>query len=327
MKVIFDTDPGTDDALAIMMALNSPDIEVLGLTTTGGNASTANATSNALRLLNYVDRLDVPVARGGPRPLEGVYHPNSFHGRAGLSVNLPLPDVKPVAVSARDYIISMASTMRGELSMFAVGPLTNVAKAILKEPRLPSWIKHLYIMGGTVDGRGNRTPHAEFNIWDDALAAQIGAQGGPAGGAHRAELAAAASGPRGLGGARPAHGGGRAASGGDDVAARLGVGGDGGRVRGQDDADVRGGHGGRGGGRGRGGGPPADVGAGGGLVRPVVCGRRLVEGAVFSLGGQPALVPRCPRCPFLFAALPKQFCLPSFVLETPPLGDYHRAPP
>ncbi len=173
MKIIFDTDPGTDDALAIMMVLNSPDIEVLGLTTVGGNASPANATSNALRLLHYAGRNDIPVARGGPRPLVGEYHPNSFHGRAGLSVNLPRPDVKPIGVSAWDFIISHASTMRGELTMFAVGPLTNVAKALLKQPLVASWIKHLYIMGGAVHCPGNRTSKAEFNIWDDADAAQL----------------------------------------------------------------------------------------------------------------------------------------------------------
>ena len=173
MKIIFDTDPGTDDALAIMMALNSPDIEILGVTTVGGNASPANATSNALRLLHYTGRTDIPVARGGPRPLEGVYHPNSFHGRAGLSVNLPRPDVKPIGVPAWDFIISVAASLRGELTMFAVGPLTNVAKALLKQPRVASWIKHLYIMGGAIDCPGNTTPNAEFNIWDDADAAQI----------------------------------------------------------------------------------------------------------------------------------------------------------
>ncbi len=173
MKIIFDTDPGTDDALAIMMALNSPDIEILGVTTVGGNASPANATSNALRLLHYTGRTDIPVARGGPRPLEGVYHPNSFHGRAGLSVNLPRPDVKPIGVPAWDFIISVAASLRGELTMFAVGPLTNVAKALLKQPRVASWIKHLYIMGGAVHCPGNTTPNAEFNIWDDADAAQI----------------------------------------------------------------------------------------------------------------------------------------------------------
>ena len=173
MKIIFDTDPGTDDALAIMMALNSPDIEILGVTTVGGNASPANATSNALRLLHYTGRTDIPVARGGPRPLEGVYHPNSFHGRAGLSVNLPRPDMKPIGVPAWDFIISVAASLRGELTMFAVGPLTNVAKALLKQPRVASWIKHLYIMGGAIDCPGNTTPNAEFNIWDDADAAQI----------------------------------------------------------------------------------------------------------------------------------------------------------
>ncbi len=173
MKIIFDTDPGTDDALAIMMALNSPDIEILGITTVGGNASPANATSNALRLLHYTGRTDIPVARGGPRPLEGVYHPNSFHGRAGLSVNLPRPDVKPIGVPAWDFIISVAASLRGELTMFAVGPLTNVAKALLKQPRVASWIKHLYIMGGAVHCPGNTTPNAEFNIWDDADAAQL----------------------------------------------------------------------------------------------------------------------------------------------------------
>ena len=172
MKIIFDTDPGTDDALAIMAAFNSPDIDVLGVTAVGGNASTANATRNALRLLHYLGRTDVPVARGGPRPLQGVYHPDDFHGRAGLTVNLPLPEVGPLPVPAWDFIVSVASAMRGELTLIAVGPLTNVAKALDREPRLPEWIHHLYIMGGAVECAGNTTPYAEFNIWDDALAAQ-----------------------------------------------------------------------------------------------------------------------------------------------------------
>ncbi len=172
IKAIFDTDPGTDDAVALIAALNSPAMDIVGVTAVGGNASTANAARNALRLLHYMGRTDIPVARGGPRPLQGEYHPDDFHGRAGLTVRLPLPSVGPIKVPAWDHIVSVASALRGELVLIPVGPLTNIAKALEREPRLKDWVKHMYIMGGAFETAGNVTPRAEFNIWDDALAAQ-----------------------------------------------------------------------------------------------------------------------------------------------------------
>ena len=179
--------------------------------------------------------------------------------------------MKPIGVPAWDFIISVAASLRGELTMFAVGPLTNVAKALLKQPRVASWIKHLYIMGGAIDCPGNTTPNAEFNIWDDADAAQMVLNSGIpitlvgldvtnkvllrreedwwrrsrsrtgllAGRVVRNWLRRHPE-RAGMGSARSTDGGRCASPGGDDVQARLGVCGNGrGRDAGQDDRDVR----------------------------------------------------------------------------------------
>ncbi len=171
-KVLIDTDPGTDDALALMMALNSPDLDVLGVTTVGGNATLAHTTRNALRLLEYMERTDVPVYRGSARPLRGRYHYGYyFHGAAGPGVRLPSPKAAPHPTAAPEVITQVASGRRGGLVVVALGPLTNIAKALALEPRLAGWIKELVVMGGAVEAQGNVTQHAEFNIYNDPLAA------------------------------------------------------------------------------------------------------------------------------------------------------------
>jgi inosine-uridine nucleoside N-ribohydrolase len=173
-KVLIDTDPGTDDALAMMMALNAPELDVLGFTTVGGNARLADTTRNALRLLEYLGRTDVPVFRGSARPLRGSFqYAYNVHGAAGLGVRLPSPLTAPRARRAPQAITEMASAHRGELTVIALGPLTNIARALALEPRVAVWIKQMVVMGGAVEAPGNVTPHAEFNIYNDPAAADV----------------------------------------------------------------------------------------------------------------------------------------------------------
>ena len=174
INAVIDTDPGADDALALMMALAAPELNVLCLTTVGGNASLANTTRNALRLLHCLDRGDVAVFRGASRPLKGAFrYAPYYHDRGGLPVRLPRADAGVVGVRAADYLISLASALRGELTIIALGPLTNVARAIEKEPRVARWVKDVVVMGGAVEVPGNVTPHAEFNIFNDPKAADV----------------------------------------------------------------------------------------------------------------------------------------------------------
>ena len=126
MKVVIDTDPGTDDALALMMALNSTDLDILGLTTVGGNISLASTTRNALRLLDYLGHPEIPVSPGASRPLGGrrfQYAPY-FHGRSGLTVRLPQASVNPIPTRAHNYILSLASAFRGELVVLSTASLS-----------------------------------------------------------------------------------------------------------------------------------------------------------------------------------------------------------
>ena len=173
-KVIIDTDPGTDDALALMMAINSPDLDILGLTTVGGNATLAHTTRNALRLLEHLGRTDVPVYRGVARPIRGKFHYGYYyHGPAALGVRLPSPKGRPQTQRAADYIVECARAHRGDLTVIALGPLTNIASAIAKEPRIAEWTREIVIMGGAVSVPGNVTPFAEFNTYNDPEAARI----------------------------------------------------------------------------------------------------------------------------------------------------------
>ena len=174
MKCIIDTDPGADDVLALIMALNSPELEILGLTTVEGNARLEHTTANALRLLEYMGRTEIPVYAGSSAPLEGEFHhAYEVHGEEGLTVRLPDTDMRPADGNAVDFIVETALAMPGELALFAVGPLTNVARALNKEGRLKDALQRVYIMGGQGDGSGNVTPYAEFNIWDDPYAANV----------------------------------------------------------------------------------------------------------------------------------------------------------
>lgn len=173
-KIVVDTDPGTDDALALIMALGSPELDIQGLTTVGGNARLADTTRNTLALVSYLGRPDMPVARGASRPIRGSFrYAYDFHGPGGLTVSLPKAKARPRPLRAADYLGSIGYSFPNELVLLALGPLTNVARALQQESRLTGWLREIVVMGGAVEAPGNVTPFAEFNIYNDPQAANV----------------------------------------------------------------------------------------------------------------------------------------------------------
>ncbi len=173
-KIIFDTDPGIDDAMAILFGLNSPELEFVGMTTIFGNVWTAQATSNALRLLEFVGKADIPVAHGAEKPLHIAFdQPAHFvHGSNGLGeVSLPEPTHKPDPRSAAQFIVDTVMAHPGEITLVPVGPLTNIALALMIEPRIIENVAEVVLMGGAGAVNGNVNPAAEANIWHDPHAA------------------------------------------------------------------------------------------------------------------------------------------------------------
>ena len=186
-KVIFDTDfamPPTDDGLALVLALNSPELEILGVTTVAGNESMEKATVDALRLLEIAGRPEIPVYKGANLPLvhEKSDYATRMHGRwwsddppvappGGFAQKMPERE------SGMEFIVRTVTARPGEISILAIGPLTNVAMAIRQEPGFAERVKEIVIMGGAVaaipDGAGNVTPNAEFNFWVDPEAAKV----------------------------------------------------------------------------------------------------------------------------------------------------------
>jgi inosine-uridine nucleoside N-ribohydrolase len=177
--IIIDTDPGVDDALALLLALSSPELQVEGITTVVGNVGQEKANKNALRILEFLGLENIPVSRGAERPLIEEPRPAEYiHGPEGLGcARLPEPRLKPDDRSAVELILEKAGEFDGRLTLIAVGPLTNIAAAILAEPGLPEMVDALIIMGGaygvTPYGFGNVSPAAEFNIWHDPEAGKI----------------------------------------------------------------------------------------------------------------------------------------------------------
>lgn len=172
--VILDCDPGHDDALAILLACASPGLEVLGVTTVGGNAGLANTTRNALRVLTLLGRTDIPVAAGADRPLirEPFIQP-VFHGESGLD-GADLPEAA-FAVRSETAVELMAGLVRASArpaTLVPTGPLTNVALFLRAFPSLHDRVGAISLMGGSL-GAGNTTASAEFNIWQDPEAAAI----------------------------------------------------------------------------------------------------------------------------------------------------------
>jgi len=174
IQLIIDTDPGVDDAIAILMAMAASEIEILGLTTVGGNVPLARATRNALSLLQAAGRSDIPVAKGASRPLRGkfAYAPH-FHGPGGLSQRLPDPANRPVEDGAVKFLYDQLTGKRGEAVLVALGPLTNLAVLLRERPVALEQAKQIVVMGGAVNTPGNVTPEAEFNFYCDPVAADI----------------------------------------------------------------------------------------------------------------------------------------------------------
>jgi inosine-uridine nucleoside N-ribohydrolase len=175
-RILIDTDPGIDDAMAIFYALESPELDVIGLTSVFGNAHTSVCTANALKLLEIADRSDIPVAKGAEAPLAMPYRgPVPFvHGSDGQgNVFLPPPKASPVPIDAAQYIIQSVMNSPGEITLVALGPLTNIATAMRIEPTLTTHLAEIVLMGGNAFVDGNASPAAEANILNDPEAADI----------------------------------------------------------------------------------------------------------------------------------------------------------
>lgn len=174
-RIILDTDPGIDDALALFLALASPQVQLEAVTTVSGNVDVAQTTRNALALLALAGRSDIPVARGCGVPLMGpLVNAAHVHGQNGLGgVELPQPQNGPVSSHAVDLIIEKVMSSPKEITLVPIGPLTNIALAVRREPRLVEYVRELVIMGGALRVPGNVTPSAEFNIYADPQAAHI----------------------------------------------------------------------------------------------------------------------------------------------------------
>lgn len=174
-KIILDTDPGIDDAMAIFFAFQSPDIEVLGLTTVFGNVPVTMAAQNALTLCELAG-VDIPVTKGVSMPWVGPEsgYAHFVHGDDGFGEIYPEPSKRELDPrSSAQFIVDMAHKYPGEITLVAIGPLGNLALALRLEPELPKLVKGVSIMGGAAFVRGNVTPVAEANIWNDAHAAEI----------------------------------------------------------------------------------------------------------------------------------------------------------
>ncbi|MDR1209691.1 MAG: nucleoside hydrolase [Clostridiales bacterium] len=174
IPVIFDCDPGHDDAIALIAALASDKLDVRGVTTVCGNSSVDNTTRNALKVLELAGRADIPVAKGAARPIMGEARTGAnVHGESGMEGPvLPEPGAPPSPLSAVALMEKIVSESGGPVTIIITGPCTNVAAFFLSRPDLKAKIARVSIMGGGYL-EGNRTAVAEFNIWHDPEAAQI----------------------------------------------------------------------------------------------------------------------------------------------------------
>ena len=174
-RIILDTDPGIDDSLAILLALASPEIALEGLSVVHGNSSMEQGTINALSVLELAKASHIPVYKGCDLPL---VQPSLFaletHGDQGIGyAKLSAPQTQPQVRKGSDYLIEKIMSSPGEITLVAIGPLTNIALAIRQEPRIVENVKEVFIMGGAIRHEGNTTALAEFNTYVDPHAAHI----------------------------------------------------------------------------------------------------------------------------------------------------------
>lgn len=178
-KVIIDTDPGTDDAIAIMLALTSPELDVRALTVVPGNVEAKQGLENALKLASLAGRCDIAIAGGAQHPLfQKLITAQFWHGANGFAnVDLPPTKCKTDPRFGPDLIIQMIHENPHQITLLPIGPLTNIALALLKDPSIVPLVKEVIIMGGSISG-GNVNAAAEANIYNDPEAAQIVFQAG-----------------------------------------------------------------------------------------------------------------------------------------------------
>ena len=175
-RIIIDTDPGVDDSMAILFAFCSPEVEIVGLTTIFGNGGSEITTANALRLVELAGRPDVPVARGAETPLLRPFKGMGWrvHGRNGLgNVEFPPPQGQPDPRRAAQFIVDTVMAEPGEITLVPLGPLTNIALAVMLEPKIAEHVKEVVLMGGAANALGNASGTAEANIRNDPEAAKI----------------------------------------------------------------------------------------------------------------------------------------------------------
>src|SRR5437660_6935641 len=178
-RVIIDTDPGVDDAFALLLAMRSPELKIEGITPVAGNVPLELTLPNALRMVEIAGRTDIPVAAGAKVPLMRRLVSAAYaHGENGLGgAVFPEPKTKPVADPAPEFIRQVVRKYPHEMTLITIGPLTNIATALNGDAELADMIKSLVMMGGSLSG-GNITPAAEFNIYVDPEAARIVFQSG-----------------------------------------------------------------------------------------------------------------------------------------------------
>ncbi len=174
-RILLDTDPGIDDALAILLALASPEVSLEGVSVVHGNCSLEQAARNGLSILELAGAGHIPLARGCELPLvQPSLLAAETHGDTGLGyAKLPEPRIQPIGQHGSDFLIEKALSNPGEITLVAIGPLTNVALAIRKEPKFARSLKEIIIMGGAIRHEGNATALAEFNTYVDPHAAHI----------------------------------------------------------------------------------------------------------------------------------------------------------
>jgi inosine-uridine nucleoside N-ribohydrolase len=176
-KLVLDVDTGTDDAVAIMLAALHPDLELLAVTTVNGNVEVARCTDNSLRVLDWIGRPDIPVYEGLAHPIVRSDFPTPRASKRDAKVHmdvLPLPEAKgrKQSAPAPAFLAEIFAKSPGEITLVAVGPLSNLAAAIALDPAFVGNVAELMIMGGAID-KSNVTPSAEFNIWADPEAASL----------------------------------------------------------------------------------------------------------------------------------------------------------